>query len=193
MKSRYILWALLGFSLSLSIYALFIRPGKFDYRGMAAQLVAQPGTKGTLADALLRKGNPFLIYDSENQLFLTSSGRPYHGLVLFYTRNKKLKAWMQFSDGLPDGKAVVYFNNGRVKEISSYKKGEKEGRYLRYNRYGQLLLEGIFISNRMDGEWQLFFPDGSVRYKAKYCQGILREEWFGQFSGYASIPWDTEE
>ncbi|MGC8864251.1 MAG: toxin-antitoxin system YwqK family antitoxin [Bacteroidales bacterium] len=193
MKSRLILWVLLAFSTALSVYAIFIKPEKFDIRGMAAHLVAQPGTKGTLADALLKKGNSFLIFDSENQLFLSLTGQPYQGLALFYTRNKKLKAWMHFSEGIPSGQAMVYFNNGRAKEISTYVKGIKEGLYKRYNRYGQLLLEGTFHNNLMDGEWKLYFPDGSVRYKALYSQGILREEWFGQFSGYASIPWDAGE
>ncbi len=193
MKTNYLLWILLIFSLSLSIYALFIKPDKFDYRTMAAHLVAQPGQKGTLADGYIKKGNYQMQFDANRRLFFTDKGRPFCGLALYYNNHKKLRAMIEFSEGKPHGRAAVYFNNGKIKELSLYTKGLKNGIYQRFNRYGQKLLEGYFKNGLMDGEWNLFFPDGSVRYRAKFIDGVLAEEWFGQFAGFASIPWESED
>jgi hypothetical protein len=193
MKTGTFLWILLVFSLALSVYAFFLKPEKFDYRAMAAQLVAQPAHKGTLADNIIHKGNHQMHFDEASQRFLSADGHPFSGIALYYNKLKKMKAMVEFSEGLPHGRAAVYFNNGKLKELSSYVHGIKEGDYVRFNRYGQRLVEGAFRGGRMDGEWKLLFPDGSVRYKAIYRNGELGEEWYGQFSGYASIPWETEE
>ncbi len=193
MKTRLFLWILFLLSLALSVYAFFLKPQKFDYRTMAAEIVAQPGYKGTMADNFIQKGNYRISFDKASQRYTTLDGRPYTGIALYYNKLKKLKAMVEFSEGLPQGRAAVYYNNGKVKEVSFYAKGVKEGVYIRFNRYGQRVVEGFFRNGRMDGEWRLLFPDGSVRYKATYANGVLMEEWYGQFAGFASIPWDNEE
>lgn len=193
MKTRLFLWILFLLSLALSVYAFFFKPQKFDYRTMAAEIVTQIGHRGTLADGFIQKGNHQMSFNRDSQRYTTVDGRPYTGIALYYSKLKKLKAMVEFSEGLPQGRAAVFYNSGKVKETSFYKQGKKEGVYIRFNRYGQRVVEGFFSNGRMNGEWRLLFPDGSIRYKAGYANGVLMEEWFGQFTGFASIPWDNEE
>jgi len=82
------------------------------------------------------------------------AGRLLHGAYQkTHLRNKKLIEKGIFKNGLKDGKWKVWYENGKLKTITSWNSGKKEGWFLSYNYDGKLQEKGNYKQNNKNGTW----------------------------------------
>jgi antitoxin component YwqK of YwqJK toxin-antitoxin module len=103
-----------------------------------------------------------------------------------------------------------YHSNGSLKEMGTYRDGKKQGNFRVYDEGGKetggllydnniLVGEGMIDSlGRRIGEWKLYYPDGKVRAKGKYVDGLREGNWSYFFTngkteqtGIYKMDWPT--
>jgi antitoxin component YwqK of YwqJK toxin-antitoxin module len=66
----------------------------------------------------------------------------------YYVENSQLKFTGKYVEGLPDGKHISYYFDGKKKEVGKYIMGNKDGDWEYYNPDGTLLLTVSFKNDR---------------------------------------------
>jgi antitoxin component YwqK of YwqJK toxin-antitoxin module len=66
----------------------------------------------------------------------------------YYTDNNKLQYVGKFVEGLPNGKHIRYYHDGKKQEEGFYIMGNKDGNWEYFNPDGTILLVVTFNSNR---------------------------------------------
>lgn len=82
-----------------------------------------------------------------------------------------------------------YYSNGNIKQVGTYREGKRQGNFRIYDENGNetggmlydndaLAGEGVIDSlGKRQGEWKLFYPDGTLRAKGKYVTGLKDGPW----------------
>lgn len=53
----------------------------------------------------------------------------------------------------------------------------KHGTYRRWDRSGQLLIEGDYVRGKRDGRWRQWYPDGRIKEESSYREDIFDGPW----------------
>jgi antitoxin component YwqK of YwqJK toxin-antitoxin module len=89
--------------------------------------------------------------------------------------NKKLE--MHLLNGEQDSVTMLWFENGKVNEIRSYKKGLKHGKWQTYNDKGIKTAEAWYRDDKKDGIWRVWDDNGNLRYQMPYSNGDKIGTW----------------
>lgn len=74
----------------------------------------------------------------------------------FYN-NGKIKLEIKGFGKYPlNGRITSYYENGKMKEVTEYKKGMKNGKYNKFNDDGILIVSGRWRNNKKRGRWKYF-------------------------------------
>ena len=118
-----------------------------------------------------------------------------HGVSVFYKDGKKLKeeyySWNEldsvqteydrdervskrtwYDTGVPDS-SYTYFRNGKVaiRRVNGGAKGFSN--YTEWDSTGTLLMKGMMLGEKREGEWTTFYPNGKIRSTMNYSDGSL--------------------
>ncbi len=85
----------------------------------------------------------------------------------------------------PDGPAIAYHSNGKVKSKGTYSKSRKDGLWERWYENGNLRERGEYRSGRRVGRWTFWFESGSVS-----MEGEFRPDYGGDRTGIW-VYWDV--
>ncbi len=105
------------------------------------------------------------------------------GEIKSYYESGKLKAVVNYHNGMKDGKAITYYENGNVKISMFYKNGKKEGPSKYYYENGKIYRESEYVNDELEGIRKIYNNgklSAEVPYKNGYT-GIGLKEYF--FSG----------
>jgi hypothetical protein len=58
------------------------------------------------------------------------------------------------------GIITTYYLNGKIRELTYYKKGKKNGNYFKFNEQGILIVEGKYKSDKETGDWKFYDDKG---------------------------------
>ncbi|TRZ43978.1 toxin-antitoxin system YwqK family antitoxin [Robertkochia solimangrovi] len=61
-----------------------------------------------------------------------------------------------FINGQLEGELKEYFPAGNIKEITTYTKNMKHGKYVLYNQSGKILIEGSYSNQQKEGVWNFY-------------------------------------
>ncbi|GMT45229.1 MAG: hypothetical protein IEMM0006_1061 [bacterium] len=110
------------------------------------------------------KKNGFRItYQDENVTKENFVNDVKQGYTYYLYPNGKVKMKIPFKDGLEEGTAYEYAQDGRIIQIITYKKGYIYKRQ-RINRYD--------ANHQPDGKWIWFYPDGKIRMVGFFNHGL---------------------
>lgn len=80
-----------------------------------------------------------------------------------------------------DGRCIIYYQNGKVKNVINYTKGKKNGIYEYYLESGQLSQKLSFKDDLLHGNSEEFYDTGVIRSKKRYKNG----KFHGKCTDYA--------
>lgn len=106
-----------------------------------------------------------------------AGSEPYTGEYTTYYDNDNVKMEAHFVDGMKDGKCKLYFENGKINEIHSYKKNEMHGTWLTFNTKGIKVAEANYKKGQKDGEWNIWNDEGQLVYEMHYIDGEKTGTW----------------
>lgn len=140
--------------------------------------------------------NPYLkeekFYKNKELLWkksYTSTGKLVHETNYKYFKNKQKKHGLErswhYKNGqldyekkwnqgkMADGSYTRYFENGGIKEVKTYKKGELSGEAITYSEKGKVIKKHRYNNGKIaDGTYEEYFSDtGSIHNKVSYKNG----------------------
>ena len=121
-----------------------------------------------------------------------------NGVFKFFDRKGELQKMEKYVDGVldaNDGETAIldirkeFFDDGKVKNIGSYREGKKWGTFREFDQNGKEVNGFIFENDlkvgeglidtigRRQGTWKLFFPDGGTMAEGSYLNGKREGAW----------------
>ena len=70
-----------------------------------------------------------------------------------------------------------YYSDGVLKEITTYRKGVKDGPYISYYRDGKKQKEGLYKDDKQDGVWREWHENGRLAFEGFYYAGMRDSVW----------------
>jgi antitoxin component YwqK of YwqJK toxin-antitoxin module len=111
-----------------------------------------------------------IVVDSDNVL----EGESYY-------ENGVISARYRDVDGKLDGEQIKYYLNGKIKAILNYNNGVKNGEFFIYYESGMPLLKEYYVNGKLHGEKINYDENGKVFEKRIYDNGIIIKD--GNYRG----------
>jgi antitoxin component YwqK of YwqJK toxin-antitoxin module len=108
---------------------------------------------------------------------LRDNGKIYSGVFKEYDSEKRLFSTTCIKNGLLDDSTTIYYPSGIIKEIRSYREGQKNGIWTTWNEFGKKTAEASFINGKKEGFWYVWDDNGIKRYEMFYEKGEKKGIW----------------
>ncbi len=99
----------------------------------------------------------------------------YHGKFTAYYSSGSLLREETFKFGENEGYDKTYYPGNKLRELINYTADSRQGLYELYYENGKKEKTGNYCLDNEEGDWIVYKPDGSIREKLKYRNGILYE------------------
>jgi len=113
----------------------------------------------------------------ENAKYFDKQHNLYNGKYEEFFDNGKPKLVMFLHNGEQDSTTLIYFEDGKINEIRSYKNGLRHGKWETFNNTGQKLAEAWYRNDKKDGIWKIWDESGTLRYEMPYSNGNRTGAW----------------
>lgn len=113
----------------------------------------------------------------ENAKYFDRDHNLYNGIYTEYYDNGNKKVEMYLTNGEQDSTTVLYFEDGSINEVRSYKHGLMHGIWITYNANGIKIAEAWYRDDKKDGIWKIWDENGTLRYIMPYSNGIKTGRW----------------
>jgi antitoxin component YwqK of YwqJK toxin-antitoxin module len=108
---------------------------------------------------------------------IRENGKVYTGIFKEYDAEKRLISATCIKNGLLDDSTTIYYPAGVIKEVRSYKTGQKSGIWKTWNETGKQTAEAGFKDGKKDGFWYVWDDQGVKRYEMFYENGAKKGIW----------------
>ena len=96
--------------------------------------------------------------------------------IVYYDNGKKREIG-KYSRGKKHGKWTYYYKNERVQQLGSYVNGKLSGSWRWYYETGELLREELYLYGQQDGEAIEYSELGNIISQGNYIEGYKEGEW----------------
>jgi len=111
-----------------------------------------------------------------DKLYYDKDGRLFTGITRDYYPDSALHAEFEIQNGVLSG-SKVYFNNGKLEEIRSFREGMMHGKWEKWNQQEVKIAEANYTDNLKDGKWYIWDENGTLRYDMTYIKGEKSGVW----------------
>ena len=83
-----------------------------------------------------------------------------------------------FTKGIKNGPTIVYYGNtGKPSELTEYKNGRKNGRWVTYFPDGKISTEGFYVNDTLQGPYKAYDINGKLLIKGQYEHALQEGLW----------------
>ena len=111
------------------------------------------------------------ISEGKDGLYYDNQGALYTGTYRTLFDNGQVKSEIPLVNGQKSGSMMIYFPNGQVNEIRSYKDGKMDGTWLTFTEKGSKVAEANYTNGLKNGKWFIWDENGVLRYDMTYKGG----------------------
>ena len=126
--------------------------------------------------SLCQSGNA-QIMRVENAKYFDNDHNLFNGVYRETFDNGKVKLEMHLVNGEQDSTTTIYFEDGTLNEVRSYKNGLMHGKWETFNSKGQKIAEAWYRNDKKDGIWRIWDEKGTLRYEMPYSNGNKIGTW----------------
>lgn len=94
------------------------------------------------------------------------------GVQKKYNADGKLWEEANYKLGKLEGERRLYFPNGGIMRIETYKDDKFDGPFYEYYENGKKSQEGKFVADGREGEWKYYYASGQVKLVMNYLNGL---------------------
>lgn len=106
---------------------------------------------------------------TEDIFYIDDHITPYTGKCqIIYRKLDQPKDVMTFRNGLLNGEAISYYENGCIKRKGAYKDGYISGKWEFFNENGKKEFEATYMNDTMNGKYISFFQNGKIKEEGIY-------------------------
>lgn len=129
--------------------------------------------------------------DKNGKVYVKSSKYPLTGMVK-YKKDREF-----YKNGIPEGKWLSFFDDGKLKSIENWKNGELNGKYILYNKNGLKSFQTYYYKGKDHGDFKLYHENGKVQILGKFTYGKAIGVWnyyndLGQLIGRKDYTKDAQ-
>jgi antitoxin component YwqK of YwqJK toxin-antitoxin module len=114
----------------------------------------------------------------DDGLYYNKQGKVYTGIGYEYYADSTIRSESTIVDGKLEGMTKIFFENGKLEEIRSFKKGMMHGKWEKWNKDQVRVAEANYKNNLKDGKWFVWDDKGTLRYDMTYEQGKKVGTWY---------------
>ncbi|MBC2855781.1 MAG: toxin-antitoxin system YwqK family antitoxin [Cetobacterium sp.] len=118
-----------------------------------------------LAHAKLRNVDVSKTIEKNGIVHVTKESTPFTGMVI----DKKDREF--YTKGIPDGKWLTFYPNGKLKSIENWKKGSLDGKYVIYRKDGTKTFETVYKEGKDNGLFKLYHDNGQLQILGMFSNG----------------------
>lgn len=96
----------------------------------------------------------------------------------FYDLDGVLLSETEFEKGKKNGKDIVYFTDGKIAKMVTYKNDVLDGPFLENYESGVKKAKGQYVDGKLHGEVIYYDLNGQVSAKGKFNRGLRHGPWF---------------
>lgn len=105
-------------------------------------------------------------------------GRGKEGEWIYYHKDgQSIMSKESYIDNLLEGERMVYFENGKLAQRTTYKNGLKNGNDIHYNEKGIITKEYLYQDNKLEGLVKLYDSDGVLIKEGFYKNNKKDGNW----------------
>jgi antitoxin component YwqK of YwqJK toxin-antitoxin module len=138
---------------------------------------SEPQIDSTIHDS--KEGSVVTWYDNgikKSEFYYTND--LLDGVQREWTSNDKLISEIIYSNGVLNGLYQTWYDNYQPKEYVYYNNGKPFGDHNKWYEDGRLQLqEGYNENGNLEGKYLEVYPDGTLKTKGKYKNGLKRGAW----------------
>lgn len=105
------------------------------------------------------------ILNKNGKIFVKKTGSPLTGMVTFQKDREFYK------NGIPEGKWLSFYTNGKIKSIENWKNGELNGKYVLYGEDGNKTFQTYYLKGKDHGLFKLYHDNGKPHIIGKFYNG----------------------
>jgi antitoxin component YwqK of YwqJK toxin-antitoxin module len=108
-----------------------------------------------------------------------------------FINRKKDSTWLYFSDvdgklvleenyktGVKQGPVIVFYpSTGRPSELTDYKNGRKNGRWIKYFPDGKISTSGVYVNDTLQGPFSVYDINGKLLMQGQYEKSLQEGLW----------------
>jgi antitoxin component YwqK of YwqJK toxin-antitoxin module len=114
---------------------------------------------------------------NDKGLYANADGSIFNGALSVEEDGVK-KSTLQIKDGMIDGEAQYFFaSTGQIMETGMFEKGQKHGKWIRYNEAGIVVGLAQYNFGKKHGTWTVFDDKGTKRFEMTYNNGDKSGIW----------------
>ena len=117
------------------------------------------------------------IVQGDDGLYYDENDKPYTGIYKEFYEGGTVRTEMVLKEGMKDGYIRIYFPDGKLHEIRSYKHNKMDGKWETRNRKGIKTAEAHYLKGFKDGKWLIWDDKGVLRYDMTYRNGKKTGVW----------------
>jgi antitoxin component YwqK of YwqJK toxin-antitoxin module len=96
----------------------------------------------------------------------------------FSETDGKLVLEENYSHGVKNGPVIIYYaGSGKPSEITEYKNGLKNGRWIKYFPDGKISTAGFYVNDTLQGEYTVYDITGKRLIQGSYKNGLQNGPW----------------
>lgn len=116
-----------------------------------------------------------------------------HGTWTAYYPTGKIKTITSYLDGQKQGPEIQFDNSGYVTSRAPYVSGLLEGEYRAYSR-GRVMERKRYVNGQLQGLVQKYYPNGTIMEESYYDEGVIDGEakWYNE-DGVLTIRYQYEK
>lgn len=111
------------------------------------------------------------VINKDGKVYKKGCKTPYTGGVIY----KKDREY--YKNGIPTGKWLTFYGNGKLKSIENWKNGKLNGKYILYNSEGNKTLQTYYINGKDSGEFKLYHENGTPHIFGQFVNGTAVGPW----------------
>lgn len=102
---------------------------------------------------------------------MTMEGEVFNGKAVEYYEDGRLKLWMSVKDGLPDGRWQEWYTNGKLRFDSNWKEAKGHGLWHYYHENGVLRQEEFYSLDVAQGIFRDYYNNGQLKTISTWRDG----------------------
>lgn len=131
------------------------------------------------------KINEAFIYHQEGKFYENYTDKPFSGLGIIKEKKKLIRA--NITNGLMNGTASVYSNNGKLLSKITFKNNIKNGSSKNWNENGILTVDVTYVNNEICDGWEKTY-DTNLKFVNCKKSGIERSSVHPKTDKYLQEP-----
>lgn len=105
---------------------------------------------------------------TEKTVYYDQDDNLYTGNYIERYPNGKKRIEISILNGLPNGKTILYFENGKINEVRMFKRGLKDGVWETFNIEEVKTAEAGYRNDKKEGKWLIWDEKGVLRFEMHY-------------------------